>query len=180
MERKARRNLFLCVIFIIVSVTAVSIIGINGVVKILSEEKITPQAYQEAMEKGIYEFDNSFEIVGWKKWAHVHFMICEPPKTQEELKAVIEKYVNDNRVVREVRDRIAAEYPGEEDKYVIDLTFYKPSSKFPIGWQARPGYDFIGNEICDNIIFVILIESDQNNQYSYTLEAGEWYDDIQV
>lgn len=118
MERKARRNLFLCVIIIIVSVTAVSIIGINGVVKILSEEKITPQAYQEAMEKGIYEFDNSFEIVGWQKWATAHFMICEPPKTQEKLKAVIEKYVNDNGVVKEMRSRIAAEYPGEEDKYV--------------------------------------------------------------
>lgn len=81
------------------------------------------------------------------------FMICEPPKTQEKLKAVIEKYV-------------------------IDLTFYKPSSKFPIGWQARPGYDFIGNEICDNIIFMITIRSDQNSRYSYALDAGEWYDDI--
>ncbi len=80
-------------------------------------------------------------------------MICEPPKTQEKLKAVIEKYV-------------------------IDLTFYKPSSKFPIGWQARPGYDFIGNEICDNIIFMITIRSDQNSRYSYALDAGEWYDDI--
>ena len=33
MEQKARRNLFLCIAIIIVSVTAVFIIGINGVVK---------------------------------------------------------------------------------------------------------------------------------------------------
>lgn len=167
MTKSFLRNFKICIVLIIFIVGTIAG-GIYCAIKILSKETVTPQAYQEAMEKGIYEFDRSFEMVVWQKWATAHFMICEPPKTPEELKDVVRNYVKDNDVVNEVRNRIATEFPGEKDEYVITLTFYEPSSKFPIGWQARPDYDFTGNDISDNIIFTILLESGNNDTYTYT------------
>lgn len=162
--------------------TIVILLGISiAVVNNISEKQ---QIYQEALDKGIYEFDNSVEFFLPKNKVYAHYMVCNPPESDEELKKMVDDFVEKNNIIEEIKERtkekIKEKMPGATQNltqyFTITLTFYRPSKKFPIGWQPYSKTVFSGGEIGENAILSMWTKMDgsEDFEYSYYRYRAPW------
>jgi len=86
----------------------------------------------------IFEIENTMEIYNTPGWRRVNknFMIINPPDTIEDLKVLVEEYLDENfpnpaEMLEEIHP-----YQGA----IFALRFYRVSPSLPRNWQPRLGH----------------------------------------
>jgi len=136
---------------------------ITGIVILIGIKAIPPRyekykKMQALIAQGIYEInDSQYYLPSYyspRNTASAYFMVCNPPGDIMELVEKIDLFVEENCV----RERILQKYSNDYSDFVIELNFYKPSKKYPAGWQYYDKWhEFESAQIGKNCVLAIYI-----------------------
>lgn len=109
--------------------------------------------------KGIYEIEGTFSVSWYESskryFVDLFFMICDPPKSKEELKQKAQNYIAQNHVIEEVNTRVS-EYDHTITDYYLSICFMEPTEFVPIGWKAQDTQDIFG--YMEGLVFSISLD----------------------
>lgn len=142
-------------------------------VKTIEPESTVSEVFEIKNTKEIYNYTDSKVITIMK-----YYMIPNPPDDLQELKKLVEKFIQDNPVDRENG------LDANKDR-LYEVYFYRKSNKLPRNWQPNEAYfntDRIGHHTDDCIavirwsdlepqkLYDIMKKSSNNSNYGFVIE----------
>ena len=103
------------------------------------------QRAKELISQGIYELD--FSYVAVRNATYVYYMVCDPPETDEEVKAYVDQFLDENNIVPKLMER-SKYWVHELEKLQnksniplerISIWFLEPTEDFPAGAEVDDG-----------------------------------------
>ncbi len=136
---------------------------------------------EELREEGIYLFQGTTYFRADSRTIRAYYMVCEPVDDKTQLAEKLEQLMEEKDVVQKAKDYFQEDYGKmygyeyikryKHEDLRISVYFYKPSKKYPIGWQPIEGY-YISDydEMNENLLMVINIPWNAE-----TMDEHEYY-----
>ncbi|MPM38664.1 hypothetical protein SDC9_85294 [bioreactor metagenome] len=103
---------------------------------------------------------------------YAYYMVCEPVDDKAELVEKLERLMEQKEVIEGARDYYRVKFGDKYgyDALRISVEFYKPSKKFPIGWQPLEAYSMLDYpEMSENLLVSVNVpwDSDSVDEHAY-------------
>jgi hypothetical protein len=136
--------------------------GISISLHFYRQEKVR----QEYYAKGIYEIEGTYAYYDGFNSFGGYYMICEPPTEKDALKELVLNYIQEHDIINDLLNR-----SPEINVDAVELSFFKPSIGFPVGWKyIHDGkFSFLALEFDRNLIIRIYIPKKAQSQNEYEI-----------